>query len=219
MAFFHRSAGELHCKIVYYGPGRGGKTTNLEYIHRRLAERQDMPLTRLNTTGDRTVYFDLLPLDLGTILGYRVRLHLYTVPGQPKYNASRRLVLRGVDGLVFVADSHPGQMFYNRESLENLRRNLAIFGRTLDSVPLIMQYNKRDLPHAVPMASLQALLNASRWPVFEAVAADGEGVVPTLKAVVGAVVSRLAAAERAAQPAASVRRPVGSEKPPAGVLP
>ena len=193
MAFVNRSTGELHCKIVYYGPGRGGKTTNLEYIHQRLVQRHDMPLTRLKTTGDRTIYFDLLPLDLGTILGYRTRLHLYTVPGQPKYNASRRLVLRGVDGLVFVADSHPGQMFYNRESLENLRRNLAIFGRPLDAIPLVMQYNKRDLPSAVEIASLDALLNASQWPVFEATASGGAGVIPTLKAAVAAVVAELAA--------------------------
>ncbi len=202
MAFYNRSNGELHCKVVYYGPGRGGKTTNLEFIHRRLAERHDLPLTRLQTTGDRTIYFDLLPLDLGTILGYRIRLHLYTVPGQPKYNASRRLVLRGVDGLVFVADSHPGQMFYNRESLENLRRNLAIFGRTLDSVPLILQYNKRDLPNAVATSSLEALLNGGGWPTFEAVASSGEGVVPTLKAVVAAVVRELAAQPK--------REPVGA---------
>lgn len=204
MAFVNRSTGELHCKIVYYGPGRGGKTTNLEYVHRRLAERHNMPLTRLKTAGDRTIYFDLLPLDLGTILGYHTRLHLYTVPGQPKYNASRRLVLRGVDGLVFVADSHPGQMFYNRESLENLMRNLAIFGRRLETVPLIMQYNKRDLPNAVSRDSLDGLLGTGTWPVHEAVATDGDGVLQTLKAIVFAVVSHLAGDPRSKQSAGVV---------------
>ena len=131
MAFINHSTGELHCKIVYYGPGYGGKTTNLEYVHKRLTASSDVKLTMLATEGDRTLYFDLLPLDLGTILGYRTRFHLYTVPGQPRYKISRQIILQGVDGIVFVADSRANRLFQNRESLIDLRNNLALSTRTL----------------------------------------------------------------------------------------
>ncbi len=199
MAFLNRSTGEISCKIVYYGPGFGGKTTNLECIFSRLAGRGEAKMTRLSTEGDRTLYFDLLPLDLGNILGFRTRLHLYTVPGQPRYNASRKIILQGVDGIVFVADSHPEQLFWNRVSLENLRRNLALSFRTLESVPLILQYNKRDLPSAVPAQQLERLLNGNGWPTYPAVATRGQGVIETLKAIVGAVVGELAKAQRGSQ--------------------
>jgi len=192
MAFLNRASGEIHCKIVYYGPGWGGKTTNLERVFKRIAGRGDAQMTRLSTEGDRTLYFDLLPLDLGLILGYRTRLHLYTVPGQPRYNASRKIILEGVDGLVFVADSHPDQFFWNRVSFENLRRNLALFSRTLESVPLVLQYNKRDLPQAVSVEKLESLLNGGGWPAFPAVAIEGTGVLETLKAIVTTVVGELA---------------------------
>ena len=192
MAFLNRSTGEIHCKIVYYGPGFGGKTTNLECLFERLAGRGEVEMTRLSTEGDRTLYFDLLPLDLGNILGYRTRLHLYTVPGQPRYNASRKIILEGADGIVFVADSHPEQFFWNRVSFENLRRNLALSARTLESVPLVMQYNKRDLDELVPIEQLDRLLNGGRWPVLPAVAMRGEGVLESLKAIVGVVIGELA---------------------------
>jgi signal recognition particle receptor subunit beta len=199
MAFVNTAAGEIHCKIVYYGPGYGGKTTNLEYLFRRLAGRGGAQMTRLSTEGDRTLYFDLLPLDLGEILGYRTRLHLYTVPGQPRYNASRKIILEGVDGLVFVADSHPEQFFWNRVSFENLRRNLALMARTLESIPLVLQYNKRDLAQAVPTEQLDRLLNGGAWPTFPATAIQGEGVLETLKAILGGVVGELVRSRTAAR--------------------
>ena len=192
MALLNRSTGEVHCKIVYYGPGFGGKTTNLEDVFKRIAGRGEAQMTRLSTEGDRTLYFDLLPLDLGNVLGYRTHLHLYTVPGQPRYNASRKIILEGVDGIVFVADSHPNQFFWNRVSFENLRRNLALASRTLESVPLVLQYNKRDLPEAVSIEQLERLLNSGGWPAYPAVASTGQGVIETLKAIVGVVVGELA---------------------------
>jgi len=191
MAFLNRATHEIDCKIIYYGPGFSGKTTNLEVLHARLATRRPGQLTRLATTGDRTLYFDLLPLDLGEVLGYRTRFHLYTVPGQPRYNASRKIILQGVDGIVFVADSHPAQLFWNRVSLENLRANLALTCRRLESIPLVLQYNKRDLPGAVPVNQLEQLLNAPGWPTRTASAVSGAGVVETLKTIVTAVVMEL----------------------------
>jgi signal recognition particle receptor subunit beta len=206
MAFLNRATGEIHCKIVYYGPGYGGKTTNLEWIHQRMAGRGSAQLCRLKTEGDRTLFFDLLPIDLGTLLGYRTRLHLYTVPGQPRYNASRRIILQGVDGLVFVADSHPEQLFWNRVSFENLRQNLLVLGRPLERLPLVLQYNKRDLPDAVALSQLERLLNGAGWQTIEAVAPEGRGVLETLKAIVAAVVGELAPRERALPPASATRR-------------
>ncbi|MCK4303931.1 MAG: gliding-motility protein MglA [Candidatus Eisenbacteria sp.] len=192
MAFLNRSMAEVHCKIVYYGPGFGGKTTNLEWIFSRLSNRGAVDMTRISTGRDRTLYFDLLPLDLGSIFGYRTRLHLYTVPGQPRYNASRRIILQGVDGIVFVADSHPEQLFWNRVSFENLRQNLLLTSRTLESIPLVMQYNKRDRHDAVAVDQLNRLLNGRAWPVYPSIATEGQGVLETLKAIVGIVVGELA---------------------------
>ncbi len=199
MAFINHSTGELHCKIVYYGPGLGGKTTNLEYVHSRISSQNPVKMTTLATEGDRTLYFDLLPLDLGKILGYRTRFHVYTVPGQPRYKISRKIILNGVDGLVFVADSDPTRLFQNRESLVDLRGNLALSSRTLASVPMIFQYNKRDLADAVSPRQLDALLNSARCPVQEAVAKEGVGVLETLKTIIGAVVGELTKAKREAQ--------------------
>lgn len=199
MAFFNHTTGELHCKIVYYGPGLGGKTTNLEYLHKRLSANSDVKLTTLATEGDRTLYFDLLPLDLGDILGFRTRFHLYTVPGQPRYRISRQIILQGVDCVVFVADSSPNRLFQNRESLLDLRTNLALTTRSLASMPLIYQYNKRDLSSAETSGQLDALLGSNGLPVFPAVATDGTGVLETLKAAIGAVVGELAQAETEAR--------------------
>jgi signal recognition particle receptor subunit beta len=194
MAFLNHATREIHCKIVYYGPGFGGKTTNLEWIYDQLAGRGSVELTRLATDGDRTLFFDLLPLDLGNIYGYRTRLHLYTVPGQPRYNSSRKIVLQGVDGLVFVADSHPDQLFWNRVSLENLRQNLMVGGRELAKIPMVMQYNKRDLRQAVPVEQLERLINVEARPVHLSVATEGQGVLETLRAIVSAVVGEIAQA-------------------------
>ncbi len=192
MPFINAAAREIHCKIVYYGPGLGGKTTNLEFLYRRIPQHRRGSLTSLKTAGDRTIYFDFLPLDLGTVAGMRTRFHLYTVPGQPRYNLSRRLVLQGADGVVFVADSSRSRFFANRESLDNLRENLALAGIGIDSVPLVLQYNKRDLPDAVDVRSLERLLNAAGRPSFEAIAIEGLGVVETLKAVVSGVLEKMA---------------------------
>jgi mutual gliding-motility protein MglA len=199
MAFYNQSTGELHCKIVYYGPGFGGKTSNLIYVHKRLSAQADVKLTTLATEGDRTLYFDLLPLDLGNIMGFRTRFHLYTVPGQPRYRISRQIILQGVDGVVFVADSSPNRLFQNRESLIDLRTNLALTTRTLASLPLIYQYNKRDIPGAVAPEQLNALLGSNGTPVIPAVASEGTGVLETLKAAVGAVVGELSRTEVGAQ--------------------
>lgn len=194
MAFVNATAGEVHCKIVYYGPGLGGKTTNLEEVYRRMPTDRRGEFVSLKSGDDRTLYFDLLPLDLGRVAGLRTRFHVYTVPGQPCYDATRRLVLRGADGLVFVADSHPERLFANRESLDNLRSNLARELRPLEELPIVFQYNKRDLPGAVPVARLAALLNAGRAPSFEAIASRGVGVLPTLRHIIGAVLTEMASA-------------------------
>jgi len=199
MAFLNHSTGELHCKVVYYGPGLGGKTTNLEYVHSKISTPTLTKMTTLATEGDRTLYFDLLPLDLGEILGYRTRFHIYTVPGQPRYKISRRIILNGVDGIVFVADSSPSRLFQNRESLADLRENLALSSRALASIPLIFQYNKRDLRNALSTEQLNALLNSSRCPVHEAVATEGVGVLETLKSIFGTVVGELTKSTREVQ--------------------
>jgi len=194
MAFFSASRGELHCKIVYCGPGWGGKTTNLQHVHSCLPAGRRGALISLQTGDERTLYFDLLPLDLGRIGGWRVRFHLYTVPGQPRYRTSRRIVLQGADGIVFVADSDPARMEANRESLLELRAALAAEGRSRASLPLVFQYNKRDLPGAVPVTRLAALLEAGAHPAGEAVALRGEGVLATLRRAIAAVLQDLSAA-------------------------
>jgi len=175
------AAREINCKIVYYGPGLSGKTTNLETIHTKIPGDRRGELTSIATEGDRTLFFDFMPLDLGKIAGMQTRFHLYTVPGQVYYNATRKLVLQGVDGIIFVADSQQGKMQENIESLHNLEENLKEYGVELSSVPLVVQYNKRDLPNIIPTEELEAKLNVYNAPSFEAVAITGEGVFPTLK--------------------------------------
>jgi len=183
---------EIHFKIVYYGPGLGGKTANLEYIYARLDPRIRGGLVSLATELDRTLYFDFLPVDLGEIQGFATRFHLYTVPGQVYYNASRKLILQGVDGVVFVADSLESRMEANLESLDNLMENLMRVDQDLSSVPLVVQYNKRDLDGALPLEHLRAELNPEgRAPEFEAVANRGVGVFETLQAVGKRVVRTL----------------------------
>jgi signal recognition particle receptor subunit beta len=182
---------EVNCKIVYYGPGMSGKTTNLEIVHKKAPEANKGELTSIATEGDRTLFFDFMPLDLGTIAGMRTRFQLYTVPGQVYYNSTRKLVLQGVDGIVFVADSSESKMDENLESLENLKNNLAEYGKDIREIPLVFQFNKRDLPDALTVDQLNERMNHWGCPYFEAVAITGEGVFPTLKCLSGMVLETL----------------------------
>jgi mutual gliding-motility protein MglA len=183
MSFVNYHTKEINCKIVYYGPGLGGKTTNIQYIYQKTSSQNKGQMITLNTENERTLFFDFLPLDLGEIRGFKTRFHLYTVPGQVFYEASRKLILRGVDGLVFVADSQVERMEANLESYQGLERNLAEQGYDMSKVPMVMQWNKRDLPNIVPVEDLQYQLNKRKYPAFEAVATTGQGVFETLKMV------------------------------------
>ncbi len=181
MSFINYSSREINVKLVYYGPGLCGKTTNLHYIYKKTNPDAKGKMISLATETERTLFFDFLPLALGEIRGFKTRFHLYTVPGQVFYDASRKLILKGVDGVVFVADSQLERMEANIESVENLRINLAEQGYNLDSVPFVVQYNKRDLPNIAPVAEMNALMNPKDVPYFEAVATTGIGVFDTLK--------------------------------------
>jgi len=191
MSFINYSSREINCKIVYYGPGLCGKTTNLQYIYNKTNAETKGKLISLSTETDRTLFFDFLPLSLGEIRGFKTRFHLYTVPGQVFYDASRKLILKGVDGVVFVADSQVERMEANMESLENLRINLAEQGYDLNKIPAVMQYNKRDLPNAVTKEEMRKVLNPRNFVEFEAVAPTGVGVFDTLKAVAKLVLTEL----------------------------
>jgi signal recognition particle receptor subunit beta len=191
MSFINYMAREINCKIVYYGPGLCGKTTNLQYIYERTNPSAKGKLISLATETERTLFFDFLPLSLGEIRGFKARFQLYTVPGQVFYDASRKLILKGVDGVVFVGDSQMERMEANIESVENLRNNLQEQGYDLDKIPYIIQYNKRDLANAAPMEELQNLLNPKGVPYFEAVAPKGEGVYETLKAIARLILTEL----------------------------
>jgi len=164
MSLINYASREVNCKLVYYGPGLGGKTTNLEYIYEKVAPASKGKLISLATETERTLFFDFLPVDLGTIRGFKTRFHLYTVPGQVYYNASRKLILKGVDGVVFVADSQMDRLEANLESMQNLYDNMAQHGLELTRLPFVIQYNKRDLPNAAGLAELQDALNPG-WPV------------------------------------------------------
>ncbi len=188
MAFINLKKKEVQLKIVYYGPGRGGKTTNLEYIHSKFRERIKAELVAIKTHGDRTLFFDFLPFDIGKIKGYDVKVQLYTVPGQVKYNATRQLVLRGVDGVVFVADSMEVQRDKNRFSLKNLQENLTTHNKSIFKIPLVLQYNKRDLAdQGIPLLSIEKLEKGLNFqlkvPFFEASALVGTNVATTLKKI------------------------------------
>ncbi|MDX2021457.1 MAG: ADP-ribosylation factor-like protein [Deltaproteobacteria bacterium] len=191
MSFINYSSREINCKLVYYGPGLCGKTTNLQYIYAKTAPDAKGKMISLATETERTLFFDFLPLSLGEIRGFKTRFHLYTVPGQVFYDASRKLILKGVDGVVFVADSQIERMEANLESMENLRTNLVEQGYNLDKIPYVVQYNKRDLPNAAPLQELRELLNPAGMPEFEAAAVSGTGVFDTLKAVAKAVLTEL----------------------------
>lgn len=183
MSFINYASREINCKIVYYGPGLCGKTTNLQFVYQKTAPEAKGKMISLATETERTLFFDFLPLSLGEIRGFKTRFHLYTVPGQVFYDASRKLILKGVDGVVFVADSQEERIDANIESLENLRINLKEQGYDLDKLPYIIQYNKRDLPGIMSIEELRRELNPTNVPEFEACATTGEGVFETLKAV------------------------------------
>ena len=191
MSFINYSSREINCKIVYYGPGLCGKTTNLQFIYNKTNPDLKGKMISLATETERTLFFDFLPLALGQIRGFKTRFHLYTVPGQVFYDASRKLILKGVDGVVFVADSQIERMEANLESLDNLKLNLAEQGYDLDKTPYIIQYNKRDLPNAAPLDEIRRLLNLTGVPDFEACATNGQGVFDTLKAVARSVLRDL----------------------------
>jgi signal recognition particle receptor subunit beta len=184
MSFINYSSREINCKIVYYGPGLCGKTTNLQYIYNKTNPQAKGKMISLATETERTLFFDFLPLSLGEIRGFRTRFHLYTVPGQVFYDASRKLILKGVDGVVFVADSQDERLEANLESLENLRTNLKEQGYDLEKIPYVIQYNKRDLSSATPIGELRRLINPTgNVADFEGVARAGQGVFDTLKAI------------------------------------
>ena len=191
MTFINYASREINCKIVYYGPGLCGKTTNLQHIFNATAPQSKGKLISLATETDRTLFFDFMPLELGTVRGFRTRFHLYTVPGQVFYDASRKLILKGVDGVVFVADSQEERMDANIESLYNLEENLKTQGYDLLKLPYVLQLNKRDLPNILPVEELSTELGKKNEPVVEAVAATGAGVFDTLKAVAKQVLTEL----------------------------
>ncbi len=196
MAFINLKKKELQVKIVYYGPGRGGKTTNLEYINKKFKERIKSEMVSIKTHGDRTLFFDFLPFEIGKIKGFDVKIQMYTVPGQVKYNATRKLVLQGVDGVVFVADSMQVQRKKNLISLKNLQENLAEYHKSIFKIPLVLQYNKQDLRKMdIPLMSLETMdkdMNSRlKVPSFPASAITGENVVATLKKIISLTVSSL----------------------------
>lgn len=183
MSFINYASKEINCKIVYYGPGLSGKTTNLQYIYGKTHPKTKGKMVTLSTNTERTLFFDFLPLALGPIRGFNVRFHLYTVPGQIYYDASRKLILKGVDGIVFVADSQLHRMEANLESMENLKENLEEQGYQLEILPLVIQYNKRDLSNLCPAAEMSKKLNLHNAKEFEAIASEGTGVFETLKVI------------------------------------
>ena len=208
MVSINYSAREVCCKIVYYGPGLSGKTTNLQYVHSKVPSNTRGKLISLATEADRTLYFDFLPINIGTINDFTAKFQLYTVPGQVYYNATRKLVLRGVDGVVFVADSQPDKMDENIESLSNLEENLREYGYDIDSMPLVIQYNKRDLPGVLPTEELDRRLNPKGWASFGASATIGNGVFDTLKLIIKLVLDKAKAKSTpVAQPSATVTAP------------
>ena len=191
MSFINYLSREINCKLVYYGPGLCGKTANLQYIYNKTNPGARGKMISLATETERTLFFDFLPLALGEIRGFKTRFHLYTVPGQVFYDASRKLILKGVDGCVYVGDSQMERMEANLESMENLRTNLAEQGYSLDSMPFVIQFNKRDMPGVAPVEELRQMLNPNNVPDFEGVATTGVGVFDTLKAVAKLVLTEL----------------------------
>ena len=191
MSMINYASREINCKVVYYGSGLGGKTTNLEYVYSRVNPDVKGKMISLATETERTLFFDFLPIDLGEIRGFKTRFHLYTVPGQVYYNASRRLILKGVDGLIFVADSQRSRLEANIEAMHNLYENMESYGYDIETIPFVIQYNKRDLPDVMSVEELRSVLNPMGVPDFEGVAIEGDGVFQTLSAVSKLVVQSL----------------------------
>jgi signal recognition particle receptor subunit beta len=191
MALINVAAKEIHCKLVYYGPGLSGKTTNLKYIFSAVPTGARGDLLSIDTETERTLFFDFLPLDLGRVHGYQVRFHIYTVPGQVLYERTRVAVLNGADGVVFVADSQRSKLGENVRSLQELARNLTQQGKRFLDFPMVLQYNKRDMPDALPLEVLEKYLNSMKVPAYEAVAAKGVGVFDTLRTISKIVISKL----------------------------
>lgn len=195
MAFINQEAREIHCKLVYYGPSLGGKTTNVQWVYSRTTGQGETQMQAFNANTERTLFFDFLPMDVGEIRGLKTRFHLYTVPGQVVYDASRKLIMKGLDGVVFVADSQLERMEENLEALRNLEKNLDQQGYDIRRVPLVIQYNKRDLPNVTPLAEMRASLNRVNAPDFEAVASSGKGVMETLRTISKTIVTTLKGGE------------------------
>ncbi len=191
MPFINFPAREINCKLVYYGPGLGGKTANLQWIYEHTGTNQKGKMVSLATETDRTLFFDFLPLDLGTVRGFKTRFHLYTVPGQVFYEASRRLILKGADGVVFVADSQEERLDANLETLDNLREHLKEHNLDFNTIPYVLQLNKRDLPNILPVEELKKNLSVKSEPTLEAVAIEGRGVFDTLKELAKLVLAEL----------------------------
>lgn len=191
MSMINYASREINCKIVYYGTGLGGKTTNLEHVYSKVNPDTKGKMISLATETERTLFFDFLPIDLGEVRGFKTRFHLYTVPGQVYYNASRKLILKGVDGIIFVADSQEERTEANIEAMHNLYENMDSYGYDTSTIPFAVQYNKRDLPSALPVEQLRAQLNPTSLPDFEAVATEGKGVFETLSSVSKLVVKAL----------------------------
>jgi mutual gliding-motility protein MglA len=191
MSFINYNAKEIHCKIVYYGPSLGGKTTNIQWIYQKTAHDQKSKLIALNTDVERTLFFDFLPLDIGDVRGFKTRFHLYSVPGQVVYDASRKLILKGLDGIIFVADSQTERAEENIESLKNLEINLEQQGYSIEEIPLVIQYNKRDLTDIMSIGEMRSVLNKRNSHDFEAVAAEGKGVFESLKTLSKSIITVL----------------------------
>lgn len=191
MSFINYNAKEIHCKLVYYGPSLSGKTTNLQWVFEKTNEDGRSDLIELPSDQERTLFFDFLPMDVGTIRGFKTRFHLYTVPGQVVYDASRRLILKGLDGIIFVADSQAERLDENVQSMQNLEKNLELQGYDIRSIPMAIQYNKRDLPNALPVAQLRNALNKYNAPDFEGSAREGKGVFEALKTTSKSIVNLL----------------------------
>lgn len=195
MSFINYATKEINCKIIYFGPGLSGKTTNVQYIYEHTQQEQKGKLVTLSTENERTLFFDFLPLAIGEVRGYRTRFHLYTIPGQTFYEVSRQFILKGVDGVVFVADSQAERMEANIESFESLEKSLEKQGYDIHKLPLVLQYNKRDMPGIVTLRELESTFNPMKRPCFEAVASQGHGVMETLQSVSQAVIRELKGGE------------------------
>jgi len=195
MAFINHNAKEIHCKIVYYGPSLGGKTTNLQWVYHKQSGPDKSELHSLPGDVERTLFFDFLPLSVGEIRGNKTRFHLYSVPGQVVYDSSRKLIMKGLDGVIFVADSQAERMEENLLAMENLKKNLELQGYDIKEIPLVIQYNKRDLPNALPLAELRAALNLYNSPDFEGTASEGKGVFESFRTVSKSIINVLKGGE------------------------